>query len=56
MKKIGYFLLLAFCVIGIIGGIGYSIFCGAYHVAAGVAVLAYAAWPSIKDYFTKLTL
>ena len=56
MKKLGYFLLIALCVVGVIGGIGYSIFCKAYPVAVGVAVLTYAAWPNIKNYFTKLTL
>ena len=56
MKKLGYLLLLALCVVGAIGGIGYSIFCKAYPVAVGVAVLTYSAWPNIKNYFTKLTL
>lgn len=56
MKKLGYFLLLALCVFGAIGGIGYSIFCKSYPVAVGVSVLTYSAWPNIKNYFTKLTL
>lgn len=44
------------CVVGTIGGVGYSIFCGAYPVAVGVGVLAYSARPKFKEYFTKLTL
>ena len=56
MKKIGYFLLLILCVIGCIGGIGYSIYCGAWPVAIGVAVLAYTAWPKFREYIIALTL
>ena len=56
MKKFGYLLLLALCVMGAIGGFGYSMYCKAYPIAAGVVVLAYTAWPKFKEYFTKLTL
>ena len=56
MKKSYYFVMLCLCVMGLIGGIGYSLYCGAYPIAVGVAVLAYMAWPQVKDYFLKLTL
>ena len=56
MKKIGYFILLTLCVMGAIGSFGYSLYCEAYPIAAGVVVLAYSAWPKIKNYVTKLTL
>ena len=54
--KIVYFLLIALCVIGAVGGIGYACYDGAYHIAIGVSVLAYTAWPKFKDYFAKLNL
>ena len=50
--KVVYFLLITFCVIGAIGGIGYN----AYHIAIGVAALSFTAWPKFKEYFVKLTL
>ena len=56
MKKFGYLLLLCLCVMGAIGGFGYSLYCEAYPIAAGVVVLAYSAWPKVKEYFTYLTL
>ena len=56
MKKFINFLLLCLCVVGAIGGVGYAIFCGAWPVVIGVGVLTYSAWPSIKKYFTTLTL
>ena len=56
MKKIISFLLLCLCVVGAIGGIGYAIYCNAWPVAVGVAVLSYSAWPEFKKYFTTLTL
>ena len=54
--KVVYFLLIAFCVIGAIGGIGYACYNNAYHIAIGVAALSFTAWPKFKDYFVKLTL
>ena len=56
MKKIGYFIMICLCIMGCIGGIGYALYCSAYPIAAGVAVLTYSAWPKIKEYFTKLTM
>ena len=56
MKKFINFLLLCLCVVGAIGGSGYAIYCEAWPVVIGVGVLTYSAWPSIKKYFTTLTL
>lgn len=55
LKKIGYFFLVAFAVMGVLGGIGYSIFGGSWPIAIGVAVAGYAAWPRIKEWAQKLT-
>ena len=56
MKKIGYFLLVILCVLGCAGGIGYALYNGAWHIAIGVAVLSYTAWPKFREYIIALTL
>ena len=54
MKKILYFILLILTVIGIIGGIGYSIYNGAWVIAIGLVVTGYMAYPKVKDLIDKL--
>lgn len=56
MKKIYYFAMLCLWAIGVLGGIGWSLYSGGYVVAVGVACTGWMAWPTVKDYFTKLTL
>lgn len=56
MKKIGYLILMCLCAMGAIGGFGYSLYCEAYPIAAGVVVLAYSAWPKVKEYYNKIIL
>lgn len=56
MKKIGYFAMICLYVMGVIGGFGYTTYCGAYPCAAGVVAVAWMAWPKVKEYFIKLTL
>lgn len=56
MKKIGYFAMICLYVMGVIGGVGYATYCGAYPCAAGVVAVAWMAWPRVKEYFIKLTL
>ena len=56
MKKIGYFLMICLYALGVIGGFGSSLYCGAYPCAAGVVAVAWMAWPKVKEYFIKLTL
>lgn len=55
MDKVFYLLLLFFTVVGIIGGIGYTINCGAYVISIGLIASAYVIWPGIKDLFKKLS-
>ena len=50
MKKVYYFLMLCLYVIGCIGGIGYSVFNGAWPVAA----LAYMAWQKVVEFHSYL--
>lgn len=54
MNKVFCFLMLCLYVLGCIGGIGYSIFNGAWPVAAGVAALAYMAWPKVVEFHSYL--
>ena len=54
MKKVYCFLMLCLYVLGSIGGIGYSVFNGAWPVAAGVAALAYMAWPKVVECYKGL--
>ena len=54
MKKIINFILLFLTLIGIIGGIGYSIYNNAWGIAVGIAVAGYMAWPGVKKAFEEL--
>jgi hypothetical protein len=56
MKKIINFILLFLTLIGIIGGIGYSIYNSAWVIAVGIAVAGYMAWPKVKKVFEELIL
>jgi len=55
-KKLGFFLLMIFCIVGSIGGICSAIYHGEYIFAIGIAVLTYTAWPKFYDYVIGLTL
>lgn len=54
MKKLLYFFVLALALLGIIGGIGYTIWQKAYVIAIGIAALTFLAWPKIREYFKLL--
>lgn len=54
MKKLLYFFVLALALLGIIGGIGYTIWQKAYVITIGIAALTFLAWPKIRDYFKIL--
>ena len=56
MKKFFAFIMICLFGLGAIGGIGYSLYCGAYVIAVGVAALTWMAIPELKKYFTTLTL
>ena len=55
MKKILYFFLLFLGAMGLIGGVGYSIFSGAWPIAIGVGVLGWMAWPKFCEMFRWLS-
>ena len=54
MKKAIDFAICALWVLGTIGGIGYSIYEGAYPVAAGVAALSVMSLPTVRKHFKEL--
>lgn len=54
MKSIELFLILAIAFLGLVGGIGYTIYNGAYLIAIGIAVLGYLAYPKAKEMFKAL--
>lgn len=54
MKKILLFLVLVLAVLGLLGGIGYTIYYGTYPITVGVAVLGYLAYPKAKKMFKEL--
>ena len=58
MKKIYYFIMLCLYVLGVVGGIGWSLYSGgyAYAYAVGVAALGFMAWPKFKDYLLKIMM
>lgn len=54
-KKFYYLTMLFLYVIGTIAGIGNCIYIGEYVTAAGIAVLAFMAFPTARYYFKQLT-
>jgi hypothetical protein len=55
MNKALSLILLFLTVVGIIGGIGYSIYNGAWVIAIGLCIAGYVAWPGVVGLFKKLT-
>ena len=55
MNKILYFILLFLAVIGLLGGIGYTIYCDAWPVSVGLVAVGYLVWPKFRELFKSLT-
>ena len=51
-----YLMVLLLYAMGVIGGIGYSIYNGAYPIAVGVAVTGWLAFPKVKEIFKTIFL
>lgn len=49
MEKIYVFFVLCLYVLGTIGGVGYTIYCGGYPIALGVVALAVMAYPKQRS-------
>ena len=54
-KKILYFFCLVAYAVGILGGIGYSIYGGSWPIAICIAALGAMAFPFAKKCFKELT-
>lgn len=54
LKKIISFFLITLIIVGLLGGIGYAIWCKAYVIAIGIAVLGVVAIPEIKKLFNTM--
>lgn len=54
MNKILSFFLLVLAFVGVVGGIGYTVYYKAYPIALGIAVTWWMAWPKIKEIFEEL--
>ena len=54
-KGFMYLVVLLLYAMGVIGGIGYAIYIGAYPIAVGVAVNGWLAFPKVKEMFQWLT-
>jgi hypothetical protein len=55
MKKLVNFAVIALWVLGALGGVGYAIYGGSYPIAAGCAINAILALPTVKKHFKELT-
>ena len=55
MKKILCFIALFLAIVGIIGGIGYALYCKAYVIAFSVFVVGGLAYPQVKRLYMYLT-
>ena len=55
MNKVLILIILFLSFMGIIGGIGYTIYYGAWFFSVGLVAVAYLAWPKFKELFGTLT-
>ena len=55
MNKVLVFIFLFLAVVGLIGGIGYTVYERAYVLVFGLLALGYLALPRFLELFRKLT-
>ena len=55
MNKILIIILLFLSFMGIIGGIGYTLYYGVWPISIGIVAAGYLAWPRFRELFRKLT-
>lgn len=46
--------MICLYILGVIGGIGYTIYGGSYPCAAGVVALGWMSWTKVKKYYNLL--
>lgn len=54
IKKIASFFALAAIFVGLLGGIGYALYCRAYFIAICLCVLGWAAVPKVVELYKNL--
>ena len=54
MNKILAFVLLVAAFVGVVGGIGYTLYYGAWPIAVGIVTTAWMAWYNIKKCWEAL--
>lgn len=54
MPKLKYFLILIFAILGVIGTIGWLIYCKAWVILIGALVVDYLAYKPFVENFKKL--
>ena len=55
MKKVFSLFLLFLTIVGIAGGIGYSIYQGAWIIAVGLVAAGYMAYPKFVELVKNMT-
>lgn len=55
LKKIYYFIGICLAVVGIIGGIGYACFSGAWFITIALVYCGYLVYPQVKNLVERLT-
>lgn len=55
MKEAFYFFMICLFFLGVIGGVGCSIYSGSWPVVIGVVAVGFMAWPKLVEYFKKMT-
>lgn len=55
MKKYFSFVMICLYILGVIGGLGWTLYSGGYVITVGVVAVAYMAWPKLVEYFRNLT-
>lgn len=54
MDKIISFIIVCLYVLGVLGAIGYTLMGGGYLIAVAVAVVAWLAWPKVREFIDKI--
>jgi hypothetical protein len=54
MKKVFYFVMVCLWALGVIGGLGATIYIKTYVCAVGMLGLSWMAWPKLDEYVKKL--
>ena len=54
MKKVIYFSLLCLSLLGILGGMAYTLYNEAYFFSGALLVSFCMAWPKMKEYASRI--